>query len=268
MRHLLDDLDKIRNKLRGRDLLLLLDYDGTLSPIARTPDKSVFPDGMKFALKELAGDPACRIAVISGRQLDNIKKKVGLKDIIYSGNHGLEIEGPRLKYKAAVSPLYKKAIGEIRDSLAARFSKIKGAIIEDKGLSLSLHYRLVRKNEIPPLKNIFRRTITDHPAKEKIMVKPGKMVFDIRPASGLDKGKVALWLLARESFRRRGRKVIPIYIGDDLTDEDAFKALKNIGITICVCKGRKSSAQYYLKGAGQVRSFLKELAGILKNRGK
>lgn len=266
MRYLLDDLNRIRNKLRCKDILLLLDYDGTLSPIARTPDKSVFPQGMKSALKELAGESACRVAVISGRQLEDIKKRVGLKDAIYSGNHGLEIEGPKLKYKAAVSPLYKKAIGEIKDSLAAKLSKIKGVIIEDKGLSLSLHYRLVRKDEIPLLKTILRRTVSDHPAKERIMVRPGKMVFDIRPASGLDKGKVALWLLARESFRRCGRKVIPIYIGDDSTDEDAFKALKNIGITVCVCQGRRSSAQYYLKDTGQVRFFLRRLDGMLKER--
>ncbi|MDD5691805.1 MAG: trehalose-phosphatase [Candidatus Omnitrophica bacterium] len=266
MRYLLDDLDKIKDKLRGRDLLLFLDYDGTLSPIAATPDKSVFSEGMRGSLKKLTGQPRCRIAVISGRGLENIKKKVGLKDIIYSGNHGLEIEGPQLRYKAAVSPLYKKAIGEIKDSLTAGLSKIKGAIIEDKGLSLSLHYRLVRKNDIPALKNILRRTVTDHPAKKRVMVRPGKMVFDIRPASGLDKGKVALWLLARESFRRRGRKVIPIYIGDDSTDEDAFAALKGKGITVCVGGERKSSAQYYLKDTGQVRFFLRRLDGILKER--
>ncbi|TAM39645.1 trehalose-phosphatase [bacterium] len=267
MRHLLDDLDKIKNKLRGRELLLFLDYDGTLSPIAATPDKSVFPEGMRINLKRLVGQPRCRVAVISGRGLEDIKKKVGLKGIIYSGNHGLEIEGPRLKYKAAVSPLYKKAIGEIKDYLITRLSKIKGVIIEDKGLSLSLHYRLVRKNEAPLLKTILRRTVSDYLAKEMIMVKPGKMVFDIRPASGLDKGKVALWLLARESSRKHGRKVTPIYIGDDSTDEDAFKALRNIGITVCVCRGRKSSARYYLKDTGQVRIFLRRLDGMLKERG-
>jgi len=267
MRYLLDNLEKIRNKLRGRELLLFLDYDGTLSPIAATPDKSVFPEGMKASLKRLVGQPSCRIAIISGRGLENIKKKVGLKGIIYSGNHGLEIEGPQLKYKAAVSPLYKKAIGEIKDSLTAGLSKIKGAIIEDKGLSLSLHYRLVKKNEAPLLKTVLRRIVGDYSAKERVMVRPGKMVFDIRPVSGLDKGKVALWLLARESFRRSGRKVIPIYIGDDSTDEDAFKALKNIGITVCVCRGRRSSAQYYLKDTGQVRFFLRRLDGMLKERG-
>lgn len=264
MRYLLDDLDKIKDKLRGRELLLFLDYDGTLSPIVATPDKAVLPAGMRSALKGLIGQPHCGVALISGRGLDNLKKKVGLKGIIYSGNHGLEIEGPQLKYKAAVSPLYMKAISRIKDSLTAKLSKIKGAIIEDKGLSLSLHYRLVRKNEAPRLKTILRRTISDCPAKERIMVRPGKMVFDIRPASGLDKGKVALWLLARESFRRHEQKVIPIYIGDDATDEDAFKALRNIGITVCVGGERRSSAQYYLKNTGQVRFFLGELAGMLK----
>jgi len=266
MRYLPDNLEKIRNKLRGRDLLLFLDYDGTISPIAATPDKAVLPGAMKASLKRLAGQSRCEVAVISGRGLDNIKKKVGLKDIIYSGNHGLEIEGLQLKYKAAVSPLYKKAIGEIKDSLTAKLSKIKGVIIEDKGLSLSLHYRLVRKNEVPLLKTILRRTVSDYLTKERIMIRPGKMVFDIRPVSGLDKGKVALWLLAREAFRRQGERVIPIYIGDDLTDEDAFNALKNIGITVCVCRGRKSSAQYYLKDTGQVRFFLEELSGMLREK--
>jgi len=264
MRYLLDDLDKVRKKLQDRGLLLFLDYDGTLSPVAATPDKAVFPERMRASLKKLIGLPACEVAVISGRGLDDIRKKVGLKDIIYSGNHGLEIEGPQLKYKAAFSLLYMKAIARIKDSLTAKLSKVKGVIIEDKGLSLSLHYRLVRKNEIPRLKTILRRTVGDYLAKEKIAVRPGKMVFDIRPASGLDKGKVALWLLARESLLRHGEKVIPIYIGDDSTDEDAFTALKDIGITVCVGRRKKSSAQYYLKDTGQVRFFLSKLAGMLK----
>lgn len=263
MQYVLDKLGQIRNKLQGKYLFLFLDYDGTLAPIASTPDKAVFPEETKAILKQLSQKPGCRVAVISGRQLSDIKKNIGLKDIIYSGNHGLEIQGPQLKYRAAVLPEYIKIIGQIKNSLDAGLAKIKGVIIENKGISLCLHYRLVKKDEVPLVKTIFHEIIIDYLVKGIIAIKPGKMAIDIRPSSWIDKGKAVLWLLAREDFRRGSHSLLPIYIGDDLTDEDAFLVLKDIGLTMCVGKNKGSHAQYYFQDTGEVVQFLRMVLEVL-----
>jgi len=129
-----------------------------------------------------------------------------------------------------------------------------------------MHYRLVKKDDIPLVKTIFHEIVIDYLVKGSIAIKPGKMAIDIRPTSWIDKGKAALWLLARENFREQCRSVLPMYIGDDLTDEDAFVALREIGITMCVGEKKDSAAQYYFKDTLQVRRFL-ELVLKALNKG-
>lgn len=103
MKHLFESWDKIKKDINGKYILLFLDYDGTLSPIVNTPDEAVIPRQIQSLLDRLSGDPRCKIAVISGRSLKDIKNKVGLKNIIYSGNHGMEIESPKIKFTSPVS---------------------------------------------------------------------------------------------------------------------------------------------------------------------
>ena len=145
----------------------------------------------------------------------------------------------------------------------AKLSAIKGIFIEDKGLSLSVHYRLADRIQIPRIKTILQEATILYALRDKIRIKSGKEVFEIRPWADWDKGKVVLWLLARWKFSLKGRDIVPIYIGDDKTDEDAFKVLKNKGLTIFVGSPNKDSfAQYYLKNTQEVKEFLKEILTI------
>ena len=153
-------------------------------------------------------------------------------------------------------------LGQIRKDLQQRLSSIRGAFVEDKGLSLSLHYRAVEKKQIPKIKTIFYETVILYLRRDKIKIKPGKMVLEVRPKTEWDKGKVVLWLLARQIFAAQKSKVFPIYIGDDLTDEDAFKALKNKGLTVFVGEPKESYAQYYLKNPKEVIDFLRRISEI------
>lgn len=238
--------------------MLFLDYDGTLTPIVKTPDRAAIPAGTKRILRELSELSQCRVAIISGRMLRSVKRMAGLRGIIYAGNHGLEIEGPKIKFLSPVSSSYRALLIKIRDELHKKLSGIKGVLIEDKGLTLSLHYRLVNKKDIPRVETIFHETVIVYLVGNKIKFKSGKMVLEIRPPVNWDKGKVVLWLLARRQFKQ-GTNILPVYIGDDVTDEDAFKVLRNRGLTIFVGKPKESFAKYYLKNTRQVVQFLKNI---------
>lgn len=259
MHYLLADFEKIKKEMNNRFIFLFLDYDGTLTPIADTPQKAVIPEKTRELLNDLSTKHNCALAIISGRSLDDIKRIVGLKGIIYVGNHGLQIQGPKIKFAAQVPLRYKSVLKQIKNELNKKLSFIKGAFIEDKGLSLTLHYRLVDKKQIHHVKTIFHETVILYFVGDKIRIKPGKMVLEIRPPVEWDKGKVVLWLLTRQLFAARKERVLPVYIGDDIADEDAFKVLKNKGLTIFVGRPRESYAGYYLKDPDEVADFLRRV---------
>jgi len=262
MEYLFSRWDKLKNRLSHKFILLFLDYDGTLTPIVETPEKAVIPQNTKNLLEELSTSPRYRIAIISGRSLSDIKALVGLKDIIYAGNHGLEIEGPKIKFESQVSPRLKSIIRYIYKDMVSRFSKIKGVLIEDKGLTISIHYRLLDEKDIQEFLSVFNEITDPYIVRSKIKINTGKKVYEIRPPVMWDKGKVVLWLLARQQFLLGENKILPVYIGDDVTDEDAFKVLKKKGLTIFVGEQASSEAQYYLKTIEEVTEFLRLIADL------
>lgn len=258
--YLFSNCDRVKRTLQGKFIYLFLDYDGTLAPIAKTPAKAFMPKETKKLLRRLSEMPNCKLAVISGRALKDIERRVGLKNnTAYVGNHGFEIKGPNIKFNSPVPVQYQKTIKEIRAKLGKRLSPINGVFVEDKGFSLSVHYRLAAKNNIRKVKDELHAALLMYEARGYVRVKPGKMVFEIRPPLAWDKGKAVLWLLARQKFamRKNKREIIPIYIGDDISDEDAFNVLKDRGWPIRVGKLEKSDARYYLKDTAEVTRLLK-----------
>jgi len=262
MEHLFFQLNKLKDSLKGKFIFLFLDYDGTLTPIVQNPDNAVISKETAEILRKLSKNQHCKIAIISGRALKDIKNKIGLEGIIYAGNHGLEIDGPKIKFRAPVSLRYKAILKKIKIDLRKKLSKIKGVFIEDKGLSLSVHYRLVNSKGKALVKTIFHETLICYIVSNKIKIRPGKKVLEIRPLLEWDKGKIVLWLLARRKFILNGEPCVPIYIGDDITDEDAFKALKNVGLTVFVGDPGSSHAKYYLKNTQEVTEFLEQILKI------
>lgn len=262
MRYLFGDLEKIKRSLKGKFLFLFLDCDGTLAPIADTPAKAVIPPETKILLDLLSRKDNCRIAIISGRALADIKKKVGLRNIIYSGNHGFQIEGPKIKHEMAISASYKEALRRIKARLKEKLSGIKGVFVEDKLLSLALHFRLADKKRVPFIKTVFHKSITFYSARDKIRVGSGKKILEVRPPARWDKGRVVLWLLARQKIISRKKNILPVYLGDDTTDEDAFRALRGKGLTVFVGKPAGSGAAYYLKNPKEVTKFLGWVSGL------
>jgi len=262
MQHLFARWVSIKERLKNGNLFIFLDYDGTLSPIVERPEEARLPGETRKLLDGLSGMPGCKVAVVSGRALEDLKKRVGLEGVIYVGNHGLELEGPKIKFREFLSKGYKQILQEIKHKLEESLSSFAGALIEDKGLSLSVHYRRSAKGDIPRIKTVFHETVIPHLIADKIHIKQGKMVLEIRPPVEWDKGKAVLWLLARQQFTSQEARVYPLYIGDDVTDEDAFKALKNRGLTVFVGKPLSSHARYYLHNTEEVSELLKRIINL------
>jgi trehalose-phosphatase len=265
MKNIFYHWNKLKEGLNNKYIMLFLDYDGTLASIAKTPDKAVIPQETRRLLSLLSQRKNCRIAIISGRDLVDIKKMVGLKNIIYSGNHGFQIEGPKIKYELAVSLSYQEALQRIKTQLKEKLSGIRGVFVEDKNLSLAVHFRLADRKQLPIIKSIFHEITAVYLVKNKIKIRSGKKVLEVRPPVQWDKGKVALWLLARQMFALKKESVLPIYIGDDLTDEDAFKALKRKGLTVFVGEPGNSKANYCLRDTREVAKFLRLILDLGPN---
>lgn len=265
MKYLFKDLDKFLAGLRNKSLFLFLDYDGTLAPIAEAPGRAVMPAGIKNALNKLADGKRCKVAVISGRSLADVKRIVGVRGLVYAGNHGLEIQGPRLKYGASMLYKYRRTLKRIRQSLASVFKDIKGVLTEDKGLTLSVHYRKVKASRVSRAQALFREVTNYDTARGNIKVKAGKKVLEIRPPVQWNKGSAVLWLIKRWKFFTDKKSVLPVYIGDDLTDEDAFGALNGReSFTIMVGKPRSSLAKYYLRNTSEVEKLLNLIVSLTK----
>lgn len=263
MTHLLGELDKLKPALCAKSITLFLDYDGTLVPIAPRPQDARLAGKMRHLLESLKEFPEVKLAIVSGRGIEDLKKIIGINGIIYVGNHGFQIEGPQIKFESLLSTGYRAALEKIKKQLSEKLSSIRGVLLEDKGFSLSLHYRLVNKKLIPRVKAVFRQAYAPFLAKNQIKVRPGKMLLEVKPPIQWDKGKVVLWLLARWRFGAGNQEVLPIYLGDDLTDEDVFRVLKNRGWGVFIGRPKESAAKYYLKNTAEVREFLSRLRGYL-----
>lgn len=257
MEYLFARQDKLKKLLNKKIIFLFLDYDGTLTPIVDTPQAAIISKDTKELLRKLSRMPHFRLGIISGRSLKDIKNIVGLENIIYAGNHGLEIQGPKIRFKSPVSAKEKLAIRNIVRVLRSQLSSFKGVLIEDKGLTLSIHYRLVDKGSVPDFKKKFDEAIAVYASAGNIKISGGKKVYELKPPVQWDKGKAILWFLARQKFSLKDKKILPIYVGDDTTDEDAFRVLQGKGLTVSVGKYNNSQAGYYLNNPGEVVEFLR-----------
>jgi len=251
-----EDIEGRLGKAKG--ILLLLDFDGTVTRIADRPEDAKLSPEMGRILRLLAKKKGFRIAIISGRSLSDLKEKVKIGNIIYVGNHGLEIEreGERFIYPEAAKTI--QTVKELEKILQMEIGSIKGTILEDKGVGLAVHYRLVKNSEVPELMRRVRQIFQQFREKGKIRIGEGKKVIEAKPPITWDKGRAASLLLA--SFRKE--EPLSIYLGDDQTDEDAFSVLDGKAITIFVGKPRKSKAKFFLNNVREVKVFLKRLSAL------
>jgi len=256
MHYLWSRWPQIQKQIRSRkNLLFLLDYDGTLTLIAPTPRQASLSPQTKLVLRRLSRKSNVTLAVISGRALVDLKRMVGLRHVAYAGNHGLELWWHNRRRTVKIPRTLKKALSEVERILSKVGREFDGVIMENKGLSLSLHYRLVRANGLTHLKKEFWNHVMPFVRSGTIRVVKGKRVFEVRPNVPWTKGHAALWFMKKLA----SPSCLPIYIGDDQTDEDAFSVLKS-GITIRVGEHHRSGARYYVRRVREVVRFLEWVA--------
>lgn len=268
MRPLFAHLPSLEERIRQADeVVLFLDYDGTLTPLRERPEQARLSGETRELLRDLSRQPGVWVAVVSGRALADVKRMAGVRGLCYVGNHGLELEGPKLRHtlrQAWISrPVMKKIARRLRQELQA----VPGAWVEDKGLTLAVHFRQVAADEKLRVRNRFNSVLRPYRERRRVRVTAGKEVLEVRPPVRWTKGTMVRWLLARRMGLHPRADILPVYIGDDLTDEDAFLALGGRGITVVVGSSNPlSRAQYRVASPVAVLRFLRRL--LAARRGK
>jgi len=254
-----DRSEEIGARLAGRRLAAFLDYDGTLTPIVARPELALLPAESRRALTRLAS--VATVAIVSGRALEDVRSLVGLDGLYYAGNHGLEIRGPgdtTLSYEGGDE--FLPALKEAASRLAATVPAVAGSWVEDKTRSLSVHYRQVADEDVSALESAVDAALRDFPILRK---HHGKRVFEVRPRIDWDKGRAVLWLL--EVLGLSGPETLPLFFGDDVTDEDAFRALAGRGLGVRVADDAQPTwADYTLRDTSEVPRLLEMLTNAME----
>jgi len=252
MKHLFEDWETIQSRIQqGQNLFLFLDYDGTLTPIVSRPELALCPPEIKRLLEELRDLPNVYLAIISGRSLNDLRAKVGVPRIFYVGNHGLEIENPGGTHKKVLSLTRTRELKNITQNLQNSLKEIPGILLEEKGPILSVHYRNVPQKFFDQIPQVLKKELQQWKGRWKMA--SGKMVFEIRPDIDFHKGEAVREIL--KPFPSLG--LLPIYLGDDQTDEDAFRVLKGQGVSVLIGpSGFSSEADFFLRNPDEVQEFL------------
>jgi trehalose 6-phosphate phosphatase len=260
--HALRDQDQLIQQFAGRKPAVFLDYDGTLTPIVDRPEDALISESMRNAVSGLS--TRCPVCVVSGRDRPVVQQLMGLNTLIVAGSHGFDIwspDGGAIQREEGGD--FHELLGQVTARLEGELGGIAGALIETKKASVAAHYRLVADAERGRVKDVVEAILAEHP--NDLKVTPGKMVFEIQPKIDWDKGKAVLYLL--QALKLDRPDIVPLYLGDDVTDEHAFAALEGKGIGIFVGRaddpevaGRTTYAGFILHSVAEVEQFLDGLA--------
>jgi trehalose 6-phosphate phosphatase len=259
---------RLIDELEARRLVLFFDYDGTLTPIVRRPEDATLSDAMRSLLRELATHVT--VGIVSGRDLDDVRSMVALDELYYAGSHGFDVRGPgelRMQHEEARDrlPELDAAEAELRD----RLESLNGVRVERKGFAVAVHYREADEADVAKVETAVDDAIDRHDGLRK---KGGKKIFELQPDVPWDKGRAVRWLL--EQLELTGPDVLPVYVGDDETDEDAFEILSGdgeghgdgVGIRVG-SPDEPTSADYHLRDPGQLERLARELLARLEAAG-
>ena len=252
-------LSDVRPEIAARigvsgSILLGLDFDGTLTPFRTRPEDVALAEPVRALLARLAGFERVTAMIVSGRSLQDVAGKVGLPGLIYAGNHGLEIEGPGLKFVDPTATATVQRLESVTEELRTRLAELPGVLVEPKGLTTSVHYRNVPPELWDDLARIIHEAVGTETANFELTT--GHSVWEIRPRVSWHKGYALRWTIRHLG---EGANRLVFYLGDDRTDEDAFAYLPD-AITVKVgSPGATTRARYWLPDPDSVQAFLEWL---------
>ncbi len=256
---------QVKELVANRRPVVFLDFDGTLSEIVDHPDSASLVAGADEALRALAA--RCPVAVVSGRDVGDVRGRVGVDGVWYAGSHGLELTAPDgATHENAAAAAAAGALARAAERLAETLSDISGIVVERKRFSIAVHYRHANPFNVDRV----IRTARELGHSEGLRVTPGRKVIQLRPSVDGDAGTTLNWLLQRilGSDADSGT-VLPVYVGDDITDEDAFDAVQFDGVGIVVRHDddgdRASAALFSVESPSAVADFVGRLAKDLES---
>lgn len=251
----LDEATEIR--LAGRPLTVMLDVDGTLAPIAPRPDAAAVPPETRKAISALASCSGVHVALVSGRAAADARRMVGVAAAWVIGNHGYQLTGPQGEEVLSEPELegYRRLVAQAAARIEPLVRTVPGVIFENKVWTLSIHYRLAPREVIPRL----RASVSETAAQLGLRVTEGKEVLEVRPPSRVDKGTAVLLLATR--LGGLGETASLVYVGDDTTDEDAFRALRHrapraVTVRVQLESDARTAAEFTVRDPDEVRQFL------------
>ena len=225
MPHLLNVWPRVSQLLSEADrVLLALDFDGTLSPIVDRPELALLPAQTKESLIRLSHNEKFLVGVISARGLDDVRARVGIDGLIYAGNHGMEICGRGMDFVHPEASRLNTSLNHAFDQLQQGLKQLKGVIVEHKGLSLTVHYRLTPDELVGKVKETVDVAVSQFVQSGAVTLSAGKLAIEILPSVDWGKGDAI-----REIRTALSQSSLPVYFGDDLPDEDGFAAVQSAG---------------------------------------
>ncbi|WP_439883213.1 trehalose-phosphatase [Pontibacter sp. MBLB2868] len=250
--------ENLSKLLNGKKPAVFLDYDGCLTPIVKDPDKAILSPEMRATLRRLA--EACPVAVVSGRDRADVEKLVQLQNLYFAGSHGFDISGPgNMHIEPGGAKDALPALEEADAELKERLKTIEGALVERKRYAIAVHYRNVPDEKVEEVKRVTADVLQKHRQLKEGL---GKKIIELKPNLDWHKGKAVLWLMQELDLNKPD--IIPIYIGDDITDEDAFDTLQGQGVGILVGEhDEKTAATYRLEDVNEVQKFLETLTQVI-----
>lgn len=260
-----ESFEDIKTSIQGKLPVFFLDYDGTLSPIVDTPDEAYMSTEMREAVKKLTFHFPC--AIVSGRAKQKVKNFVKLDSIFYAGSHGLDISGPDYyPINTNVSTSIETQLMELEEELNDALNHIDGAWVENNRFALSVHYRHVELSKVGEVQKVVESVLVARGTNNEIRISHGKKVLELKPNNRWHKGAAVLWILEKLNLDNNP-DIVPFFIGDDTTDEDAFVTLRKLGkgVPILVCdkpESRYTAASYRLTDPEDVKEFLSRVADL------
>lgn len=254
---LFDQLETVTERLRKGRAALFFDYDGTLTPIVNDPSQALLDGRTRELLAELA--QRIPIAIVSGRDVEALKGFIQLEGIYYAGSHGFEIVGPSCDIRPDVSTA-KPVIDSATKAFTLAAERFPGTTVERKPYSVAFHWRQAQLVHLPAILAEVEQVLRAHPELRR---RDGKKVAELVINLDRDKGKALTWLL--EALGKTSEIDLPIYVGDDLTDEDAFGTVQRNGGWAIVVQGeedRPTRAEYALRDVGEVKKLLEMVASL------